>query len=149
MKRKRYLKSKTSISFSSLIPHPSFLIPHSSSFPLVAVFLLILILLAGATSACKRGGEPGTLVIALELAPRGFDPRFSGGSAYSARIMQLIYDTLLVKDEKFDLVPSLAESFEESEDFKTFTFRLRRDAVFHNGEPLTARDVKFTFESIG
>ena len=113
------------------------------------VLLLIFILLAGATTACKRGGEPGTLVIALELAPRGFDPRFSSGSAYSARIMQLIYDTLIVKNEQFDLVPSLAESFEESEDSKTFTFRLRRDAMFHNGKPLTARDVKFTFDSLG
>ncbi|HEX5736406.1 MAG TPA: ABC transporter substrate-binding protein [Blastocatellia bacterium] len=111
--------------------------------------LLILILLAGATSACKRGGEPGTLVVAIELAPRGFDPRFSSTTAISARIMQLIYDTLLVKNEQFDLVPSLAESFEEAPDFKTFTFRLRKDAVFHNGKPLTARDVKFTFASIG
>ncbi|HJQ70826.1 MAG TPA: ABC transporter substrate-binding protein [Blastocatellia bacterium] len=118
-------------------------------FKTTSLLLLILLLLAGASSACKRGGEPGTLVVAIELAPRGFDPRFSSTTAISARIMQLIYDTLLVKNEKFDLVPSLAESFEESEDAKTFTFRLRRDAVFHNGKPLTARDVKFTFASIG
>ena len=99
-------------------------------------------------SACRRGGEPGTLVIALELAPRGFDPRLSSGSAYSARIMQLIYDTLLVKNEKFEPAPSLAESFEESEDHKTITFHLRRDVTFHNGKQLTARDVKYTFETI-
>lgn len=113
------------------------------------LLLTALLLVAGTTSACKRGGEPGTLVVAIELAPRGFDPRFSSTTAISARIMQLIYDTLLVKNEQFDLVPSLAESFEESADFKTFTFRLRKDAVFHNGKPLTARDVKFTFASIG
>ena len=117
--------------------------------PLIpAVILLILILIVFATGACRRGGEPGTLVIALELAPRGFDPRLSSGSAYSARIMQLIYDTLLVKNEKFEPSPSLAESFEESEDHKTFTFHLRRDVTFHNGKQLTARDVRYTFESI-
>ncbi len=113
-----------------------------------AFLLLLLVLFGFATSACKRGGEPGTLVIALELAPRGLDPRLSSGSAYSARIMQLIYDTLLVKDEKFEPAPSLAESFEESADHKTFTFHLRRDVAFHNGKPLTARDVKYTFETI-
>lgn len=122
---------------------------RSASSARTPVFLLILVLLAAAAAAgCKRGGEPGTLVIALELAPRGFDPRFSGSSAYSARIMQLIYDTLLVKDEKFDLVPSLAESFEAAEDHRTFTFRLRRDATFHNGKPLTARDVKYTIDTL-
>ena len=114
----------------------------------LTLVLLSLTLFSLAASACRRGGEPGTLVIALELAPRGFDPRLSSGSAYSARIMQLVYDTLLVKDEKFQPAPSLAESFEESEDHKTFTFHLRRGVTFHNGKPLTARDVKYTFESI-
>ena len=99
-------------------------------------------------TGCKRGGEPGTLVIAIEVAPRGFDPRFSTGFQTSARIMQLIFDTLVVKDEKFEFVPSLAESFEESEDHKTFTFHLRADALFHNGKPLTSADVKYTFDSL-
>jgi peptide/nickel transport system substrate-binding protein len=120
----------------------------SASSALTPLLLLVLVLLTGVAAGCKRGGEPGTLVIALELAPRGFDPRFSSSSAYSARIMQLIYDTLLVKDEKFDLVPSLAESFEETEDHRTFTFRLRRNVTFHNGKPLTARDVKYTIETL-
>ncbi|HKG20874.1 MAG TPA: ABC transporter substrate-binding protein, partial [Blastocatellia bacterium] len=62
--------------------------------------------------------------------------------------MQLIYDTLLVKDEKFDFVPSLAERFEESDDHKTFTFHLRAGVRFHDGKPLTSGDVKYTFDSI-
>ena len=62
--------------------------------------------------------------------------------------MQLIYDTLLVKDEKFDFAPSLAERFEESEDHKTFTFHLRPGVRFHDGKPLTSSDVKYTFDSI-
>jgi peptide/nickel transport system substrate-binding protein len=99
-------------------------------------------------TGCRRGGKPGTLVIALEVAPRGFDPRFSTTFPTSARIMQLIYDTLVVKNDKFDFVPSLAERFEESLDHKTFTFHLRQGVTFHNGKALTSADVKYTFDSI-
>jgi len=62
--------------------------------------------------------------------------------------MQLIYETLVVKNERFELVPSLAERFEESEDHKTFTFHLRHGVTFHNGKQLTSSDVKYTFDSI-
>ena len=98
--------------------------------------------------ACRQGGEPGTLVIAIEQAPRGFDPRFSTGIIPSARVMQLIYDTLVVKNERFEFVPSLAERFEESADHRAFTFHLRSNVTFHNGKPLTSSDVKYTFDSI-
>jgi len=62
--------------------------------------------------------------------------------------MQLIFDTLVVKNEKFEFVPSLAERFEESEDHKTFTFHLRAGVMFHNGKQLTSADVKYTFDSL-
>jgi peptide/nickel transport system substrate-binding protein len=88
------------------------------------------------------------MVVAIEIAPRGFDPRFSTTFPTSARIMQLIYDTLVVKNEKFEFVPSLAESFEESADHQTFTFHLRSGVTFHTGKPLTSADVKYTFESL-
>jgi peptide/nickel transport system substrate-binding protein len=97
---------------------------------------------------CKRGKEAGTLVMAIEILPRGFDPRFSTGNTYSARIMQLVYDTLLVKNENFELIPSLADSFVEAEDHKTFTFHLRPGVKFHNDKPLTSADVKYTFDSL-
>ena len=120
-------------------------------FPLPPAFCLLLsviLLLALPTTGCRRGGVPGTLVIAIEVAPRGFDPRFSTTFQTSARIMQLIFDTLVVKNEKFEFVPSLAERFDESEDHKTFTFYLRRGVMFHNGEQLTSADVKYTFDSL-
>jgi peptide/nickel transport system substrate-binding protein len=98
--------------------------------------------------SCRPGGEPDTLVIAIEAPPRGFDPRFSSTNGISARIMQLVYDTLLVKNERFDLVPSLAEKYDESPDHKTFSFRLRSGVTFHNGSPLTSADVKYTFDSL-
>src|SRR5258705_5026793 len=42
--------------------------------------------------------------------------------------------------------PSLAESWQESKDHLSYTFTLRKNARFHNGEPVTAEDVKFSFE---
>jgi peptide/nickel transport system substrate-binding protein len=108
--------------------------------------LLVLLLLPMA--ACRRGGEPGTLIIAVEAAPSGFDPRFSTGNATSARVMQLIYDTLVVKNKDFEFVPSLADQVNESADHQTFTFHLRQGVSFHNGKPLTSADVKYTFASI-
>src|SRR5256714_2911359 len=108
------------------------------------LLLLMLLPLAG----CRRGAESGTLVIAIEVAPAGFDPRFSTGNGMSARIMQLVYDTLVVKNNVFEFVPSLAERFEEAADHQTFTFHLRQGVTFHNGKPLTSADVKYTFASI-
>src|SRR5438128_2739550 len=107
-----------------------------------------LLLLALSTTACHRGGKPDTLVIAIEVAPRGFDPRFSTTFQTSARLMQLIYDTLVVRNERFEFVPSLAERFEESDDHQTFTFHLRQGVTFHDGRPLTSADVKYTFDSL-
>lgn len=117
---------------------------HPSLFRLSSFILFPLLLLVG----CSYTPEPGTLVIAIEQAPRGFDPRFSTGNSQSARVMQLIYDTLMVKDELFDFVPSLAERFEENQDSTAFLFHLRPGVRFHNGRLLTSSDVKYTFESL-
>ena len=87
-------------------------------------------------------------MIAIEQPPHGFDPRFSTNFSQSAHIMQLVFDTLLVKDEHFDLIPSLAQSYQQSDDSTTFTFHLRPGVKFHNGKPLTSADVKYTFASI-
>ena len=112
------------------------------------LLLSVIVLLTLPVIGCHRGGNPGTIVIAIEVPTRGFDPRFSTSFQTSARIMQLIYDTLVVRNEKFELVPSLAERFEESEDHKTFTFHLRSGVIFHTGKPLTSADVKYTFDSL-
>ncbi len=58
--------------------------------------------------------------------------------------MQILYDSLLEKDENGE-IPWLAESWESNEDGTVYTFRLRENAFWHDGEPLTAEDVAFTF----
>lgn len=58
--------------------------------------------------------------------------------------VSLLYDTLVWKDER-GLIPWLAESWRVSADGRVYTFTLRDDVVWHDGVPLTARDVQFTF----
>jgi peptide/nickel transport system substrate-binding protein len=57
-----------------------------------------------------------------------------------------IHDRLLKLDPFFTLDPSLCESFDVSDDGLTYTFNLRQGLTFHEGEPFTANDVKYTFE---
>jgi peptide/nickel transport system substrate-binding protein len=59
-----------------------------------------------------------------------------------------MFNGLTRKDEKFEPVPDLAEKYEMSSDFKSFTFYLRHDVRFHNGRILSAADVKYTFETM-
>jgi peptide/nickel transport system substrate-binding protein len=121
---------------------------HTAHCTLHTVLILLAAVFIFPLTGCRRGAEPGRLVIAIEATPRGFDPRLSTTSTFSARIMQLVYDTLIVRNERFEFVPSLAQAFEQSPDLKSFTFHLRPGVKFHNGQPLTARDVKYTFETL-
>jgi len=76
-----------------------------------------------------------------------FDPRVSSDSA-NERMRQLIFNALTRKNDQFEAVPDLAESIDAAPDYQTFTFRLRSGIKFHNGRTLSARDVKYTFETM-
>lgn len=96
---------------------------------------------------CSRGSSAGELVMMIEKKITTFDPRVSSDSA-DERMRQLIFNGLTRKNDKFDPVPDLAESFEASPDFKTFTFKLRPGIKFHNDQKLSALDVKYTFDTM-
>lgn len=85
-----------------------------------------------------------TLVVAQGADARSLDPHKAIDTP-SVRVYQQIYDDLVEKDEHMNIVPGLAESW-EIVDNKTTIFHLREGVKFHNGEILTAEDVKFTFE---
>jgi peptide/nickel transport system substrate-binding protein len=111
-------------------------IPHLL---LAAAFLLTL-------CTCSRKPDPYTLVMIIESSPNNLDPRV-GIDAQSERIGELIFDALVRRDERFNFQPSLANSW-EIPDPQTYVFHLRTGVRFHNGQPLTSRDVKWTFDSI-
>ncbi len=89
------------------------------------------------------------IVIAIWSAPEGlFNPNLyeSAYDAYSA--VDPCFNGMMTHDPDadYELVPELAESMEVSDDEMTFTYTLRDDIYFHDGEPVTTEDVKWTFE---
>ncbi len=82
----------------------------------------------------------------IESSPTNLDPRV-GIDAQSERIDSLIFDYLLARDEQLNVAPSLAERWEVPDPL-TYIFHLHRGVKFHDGRPLTARDVKWTFDSL-
>ena len=96
-----------------------------------------------------RPVKGGTLVFAESAAPEHLNT-FTSTSAAATRILDNIYETLLdynYETWRFDR-PLLAESFEISEDGYTFTFKMRENVYFHDGEQLTAEDALFSLKAI-
>lgn len=87
-----------------------------------------------------------TVTVLIESSPSSLDPRV-GTDAQSERIDELIFDSLVKKDAHFDLQPDLAVRW-ETPDPTTYIFHLRPGVVFQNGQPLTARDVQWTLDSL-
>jgi 4-phytase/acid phosphatase/peptide/nickel transport system substrate-binding protein len=76
----------------------------------------------------------GSITVGLELDIPGLDPLKVGVYDTAAEMAAaLIFDTLTSLDDKGEAVPKLALSWTSSEDFKTWTFRLRPDVKFHDG----------------
>ena len=98
------------------------------------------------TLSCAGKPDPNTLVMIIESSPTNLDPRV-GLEAQSERIDDLIFDDLLTRDTHFNVAPGLAERW-EIPDPLTYTFHLHHGVKFHDGRPLTARDVKWTFDSL-
>ncbi|MBI4487474.1 MAG: ABC transporter substrate-binding protein [Deltaproteobacteria bacterium] len=100
----------------------------------------------GCLSSPQPDRSPGYLAIGLESNPTHLDPRYAT-DANSVRIGALIFNSLARMDESSRLQPELAERW-ETVDERTYLFHLRKGVTFHNGKPLTAADVKFTYESV-
>lgn len=98
------------------------------------------------TVSCSQRSDRDTLVMTIESSPANLDPRI-GTDSQSERIGLLIFDSLVRRDEHFNLEPALAESWEVPDPL-TYIFHLRHDVRFHDGQKLTSRDVKWTFDSL-
>ena len=112
----------------------------------VASRLCIFLGLVSFFLSCSAKPDPGTLVMIIESSPNNLDPRV-GLDAQSERIDELMFDALLTRDEHFNVQPGLAASWEIPNPL-LYIFHLRQGVRFHNGSPLTARDVKWTFDSL-
>lgn len=79
--------------------------------------------------------------------PATLDPQKMEGDVEGTFARQL-FETLVTSDEKGNLLPGAAQSWEHSADFKTWTFNLRKDAKWSNGDPVVAGDFVFGFERL-
>jgi peptide/nickel transport system substrate-binding protein len=111
----------------------------------LAGMLLALALLAAPRAA---GAADGTLTygVHISLAPTWFEPAETSGIITPFMVLYALHDAVLKPMPGQALASSLAESWSVSEDGRIYEFVLRKGATFHNGEPVTAEDVKFSFE---
>lgn len=108
--------------------------------------LLLLVLSAACLCSCAKKPASDTLVMIIESSPTNLDPRV-GIDAQSERIDDLIFDDLLARDEHLNVQPGLAERW-DIPDPLTYIFHLHHGVKFHDGRPLTSRDVKWSFDSL-
>jgi peptide/nickel transport system substrate-binding protein len=111
---------------------------------------IVLLILASAFSFPVRSDGPqygGTVVVAISADPGGLNPSITTQGGVTT-VCGSIFSGLVAQDFDLNPVPDLAESWDVSPDGLTYTFHLAPNATFHDGAPLTSKDVKFTFEQL-
>ena len=106
---------------------------------------------SAASLPCSRPGPlwprpKDSVTLAMTLEPPGLDPTAGAASSIAEVVHYNIFETLTKINSDGSVSPLLAESWEVSSDLKTYTFRLRKNVKFHNGEPFNAAAVKFSFD---
>ncbi len=101
-------------------------------------------------AGCGGGGETetGILQVGNGAALQGLDPHIVTGVPES-NVLTALYEGLVRLDPRTgEVLPGVAERWELSEDGRTYTFHLREDAAWSNGDPLTAEDFAFAWRRI-
>ena len=113
-----------------------------------AIVTLLVLLLLPALAGPAAAAPEGTLTWGLHvtLASRWLDPSDTEAFINPFMVLYAIHDALVKPMPAGDNTPSLAESWTVSKDGLTYEFVLRKGVKFHNGDPVTAEDVKFSFD---
>src|SRR6058998_1620076 len=110
-----------------------------------AVALALAALLVAAPAAAAPDGDV-TWAVHISLAPTWFDPAETPSVITPFMMLYALHDAVVKPMPGNPMAPSLAESWTVSKDGLSYEFVLRKGVVFHNGDPFTAEDVKFSFE---
>ena len=113
-----------------------------------ACVFTLAVALAG-TAAAPVAAQPAgqmTWAVHVSLAPTWFDPAETPGIITPFMVLYALHDALVKPMPGNAMAPSLAESWTVSKDGLTYEFMLRKGVKFHNGDVMTAEDVKFSFE---
>lgn len=107
---------------------------------------------AGFVSAAAQEASPepktgGTLRVGLQADPAELDPHLTSLTA-AWHVIEHVYEGLVRTSPSLEPEPSLAESWDISEDGITYTFAMRQGVTFHNGRAMTSEDVKYSLERI-
>jgi peptide/nickel transport system substrate-binding protein len=115
---------------------------------LVLVAVLIALLLGPITPARAADAPAGTMTIGVHvtLVSRWLDPADTEGLITPFMVLYALHDALVKPMPAGLNTPGLAESWTASKDGLSYEFVLRRNAKFHNGDAVTAEDVKFSFD---
>ena len=114
----------------------------------VTAALVVLSYLAAAPGEVAAQSQPDdqlTIAFDVSIAPRWFDPADTEGIGTPFVFLYAMHDALIKPLPGNDMAPCLAESWKESADGLVYEFKLREGLRFHNGDPFTAEDVKFSF----
>ncbi len=101
----------------------------------------------GCSGCGSDGRDDGAFVVLMDASPHGLDPRFATTDA-SAKLVALMHEGLISTDTQDGTMEyRLARSVEQTSP-TTYEIELRDDARFHDGEPVTARDVEYTYMTL-
>jgi peptide/nickel transport system substrate-binding protein len=100
---------------------------------------------AGEADAAAPAGQL-TWAIHVSLAPSWFDPADTLGIITPFMVLYALHDAMVKPMPGGAQTPCLAEAWSASEDGLVYDFTIRKDARFHSGEPVTAEDVRFSYE---
>src|SRR5438477_5500055 len=110
-----------------------------------ALALVLTLALAPPASAQAAAGQI-TFAATISIAPTWFDPAETPGVITPFLTLYALHDALVKPMPGNAWAPCLAESWTASNDGLTYEFILRKGVKFHNGDPVTPEDVKFSFE---
>jgi peptide/nickel transport system substrate-binding protein len=112
------------------------------------VFAVVLLVtsLVGVPAATAAPEGQMTWAVHVSLAPTWFDPAETSGIITPFMLIYALHDAMVKPMPGNAMAPGLAESWSVSGDGLVYEFVLRRGTRFHNGDPVTAEDVKFSFE---
>ncbi|EKF23245.1 bacterial extracellular solute-binding s, 5 Middle family protein [Mycolicibacterium hassiacum DSM 44199] len=116
----------------------------------VALLMVLVVLVAGCSTGQRvslGGDRAGYLIAAIAGEPDQLDPHKTT-AYFSFEVLENVFDTLVAPDANLEMRPALAESWTVSPDQLTWTFRLRSGVTFHDGSPLTAEDVVYSYRRI-
>ena len=112
---------------------------------LVLVLIVVLALLVPSAAPAASEGQL-TWAVHVSLAPTWFDPAETPGMITPYMLLYALHDALVKPMPGQPKSPALAESWSVSKDGLVYEFVLRKGVLFHNGDPVTADDVKFSLE---